>query len=440
MQRDRYAHLQARGDEDWPTLLLEDFSEIPFLDGISGVPEYQHRSRLRAGDDDLFLASTPVTAGVEAYYQQYLGLGNPHFLDVHADPPLAIARGAAQGEAFQELATWAGRHGRVLLHPYMSIEPVWALAEKLARESGATVRVVGPTPTATWLANDKAAFEDVVEATVGAEWLVESRRSGDPAVLADQLVDLARRHERVALKRLRCASAMGNLVLDSAQLTELEGAAQIVSDFLEETLWDGREEVLTVAWEDALLSPSTQWWIPQAGLGAPRLDGIYEQILAGERGVFVGSRPADQPPELCAALARAGLVVCTALQELGYAGRCSFDHLIVGDGVLRFTECNGRWGGTSTPMSFVDRVLGGPRPCYRAQDVEHPGLVGWTFPRLLERVGEHAYDVASGGGRFLFYNLGPLEPHGKLDVIALGESRADADHAIEELLPSLLDL
>ena len=114
-------------------------------------------------------------------------------------------------------------------------------------------------------------------------------------------------------------------------------------------------------------------------------------------------------------------MVAAALQELGYVGRCSFDHLVTGDPngdfEVVFTECNGRWGGTSTPMSLLDRLLRGSRPTYRAQDVVFPGLIGARLSDLLELVGDLAFGTESGQGRFIFYNLGPLDGHGKFDVI-----------------------
>ena len=99
------------------------------------------------------------------------------------------------------------------------------------------VEVLSPPPPVTWVANDKAHFEDLVELVLGDEWLVESRRAITHGALADALLDLATRHRRVALKRLRCASAMGNLVLESAQL-EVEGrlgTREVVDRFLVRT-------------------------------------------------------------------------------------------------------------------------------------------------------------------------------------------------------------
>ncbi len=84
--------------------------------------------------------------------------------------------------------------------------------------------------------------------------------------------------------------------------------------------------------------------------------------------------------------------------------------------------------------------MAGPRPPYRARDFEHPDLVGASFTELLASVGDAAWEVRSGRGRFLFYNTGPLLDFGKLDVIALGTSQAEADAALEEDLPRLWGL
>jgi hypothetical protein len=125
------------------------------------------------------------------------------------------------------------------------------------------------------------------------------------------------------------------------------------------------------------------------------------------------------------------------VQSLGYVGCCSFDALILGDCQgdfdVRFTECNGRWGGTSTPMFLVDRVCGAPRPAYVARDHIDPHLAGTSFPALLSRVGEHLYEPGARTGRYIFYNAGPLEDKGKLDVIALGVSPDDAQRAIDDI-------
>lgn len=237
---------------------------------------------------------------------------------------------------------------------------------------------------------------------------------------------------------------MGNAVFASRDVLSDRDAAHAVEEFLRRTEWPEGEEVLAVAWLETDLSPSTQLWIPPIGRGEPRLDGIYEQILKGKEKVFVGSRPSTLPDEVNHELGACALMIGAALQELGYVGRCSFDHLVTGDvhGDFQvvFTECNGRWGGTSTPMSLLDRLLQGPRPAYRAQDVVYPELIGARLPDLLELVGDAMFRSDSGEGRFIFYNVGPLSGHGKFDVISIGSDQEDAERGVLEILPERLGL
>jgi hypothetical protein len=103
-----------------------------------------------------------------------------------------------------------------------------------------------------------------------------------------------------------------------------------------------------------------------------------------------------------------------------------------------FTECNGRWGGTSTPMSLLDRLLHGPRPAYRAQDVVFPELIGASLTNLLELVGDLVFRPDTGEGRFIFYNIGPMHEHGKFDVISIGADQDDAERGVLEILPKRL--
>jgi hypothetical protein len=428
-----------------PVLSLDDVSAIPFLVGITGIEEYQHRARLRAGDGDLFAAGTPQTAGYEEYCRDFLGLGAAAF--IHAEPeegPLAVASACSHGASLKRIVEAADAAGGLVIHPYMGIEPVWQLAQRITEESGQPTVVLGPPPPVTWIANDKAAFGEVVTRVLGVEWLVETYETHEPVDLAEHLVDLVGRHSRVALKRLRCASAMGNEVFEAQELNQLTAAQvqSLVDSFLARTEWDGTEKVQAVAWEETDLSPSTQLWIPPEELGQPQLDGIYEQLLEGEHGVFLGSRPSTLPEPVDRALSESSLRVASALQALGYVGRCSFDFLVVGDPDgdfdIHFTECNGRWGGTSTPMSLLDRLLDGTRPAYRAQDFVRPGLAGASFREVLGAVGAELYNPATRCGRFIFYNVGPLAGAGKLDVIALGRTQSEAEEMIEERLPQLL--
>lgn len=447
------AHAYDPSMRGWPTLHMDDVSGIPFLDDIAAVEFYQLRARVRARSGDLFAATCPDLPAYERYNRDTLGLGDPAFVYAPpSGPAIAVAEACRHGAAFAEIVAFATRAGRLLIHPYMGIEAVWDLAADVARAAGVPVGVVAPPPPVTWFANDKRHLTALAQAAagepLGVRVAVDTRVGAAPGALASELRALAGAHRRVALKMTRCASAMGNEILSSADVQgwgDAELRAQ-VERFLAVKQWVPGDPVLAVAWEDATVSPSTQLWIPHPAEGAPRVEGIYEQLLVGDECVFLGSVPADPTRVPVAALEQASLLVAEAYQALGYVGRCSFD-FILPDGAatgddpgLRFVECNGRWGGTSTPMALVDRLFPDARPAYRARDVAHEALVGQTFEALASRLGDALYDARTGRGRFILYNLGCLAPAGKLDVIALGPDMAAATRALEEELPLLLGL
>lgn len=430
------------------TLHLEDVSGIPFVNDVPGVEEYQHRARVRAGDGDLFASVTPAAPGYERYCQEVLGLGAPELIVAEPTAVLTqVAAACAHGAAFERLVQVAKDSKGLCIHPYMAIESVWALAAQLEQAAEVPVKVLGPTPQALWIANDKANLDKLVRMLGLEPLLVETVISTDDEVLAKAVRELAARHSHVGIKRTRCASAMGNEVID-AQVIRAQDEAQTlehVRRFMAKKECEPGEEVLAVQWVQTELSPSTQLWIPELAQGSPRLDGVYEQLLVGPEKVFLGSRPATIPESVQAVMAQVSLRVATAFQALGYVGRCSFDFIVEGDVQghdwrVYLTECNGRWGGTSTPMQLVDRLVQGPRPHYIAQDVMHEALVGRPLEALIELLGPELFDPKTQQGRYILYNVGPLEKKGKLDVITLGSSPEDALAGVREVLPRLWGL
>ena len=113
--------------------ILDDVSGIPFLVGVPGVEEYQHRARLRCSDGDLFVPVTPLPRGYERYCRGRLGLGTPtHLLAAPTANPLAVAAGARHGDILARLVDTAGGGDGLEIHPYMGIEDVWDLAAGIA--------------------------------------------------------------------------------------------------------------------------------------------------------------------------------------------------------------------------------------------------------------------------------------------------------------------
>jgi hypothetical protein len=368
-------------------------------------------------------------------------------LEPSSTSDLSLARTIrGNAAAFGELSEIARSPGGLLLHPYMGIEPVWELAEALGNATRQPVRVLGPLPQVTRLANDKARFSEMVEQLIGEDALVRTSISHDPDQLAELLRDQIHRSATVALKMPSCASGMGNRVFDSAahRGKPLQAFRAILDRFLEDKEWDGRESVLVVEWHrDVLESPSTQCWIPPAGEGEPEVEEVFEQQLVGAEQMFEGAVLSGLPRELRRQFTIQSWLMCRLFQRLGYVGRCSFDALVVGgslkDARVKFVECNGRWGGTSTPMHLMKRVFGDFRGVpYRAQDYVDERLRGLEFRHLLELFNEHLYDRRTGKGRVLLYNVGGVSEHGKFDLVVTGRSFAEVRRFIGERIPRLI--
>ena len=145
---DRKENLWDPSAANLPTLHLDDVSGIPFLSDIAGVEEYQHRGRLRAGSGDLYVTVTPAVAGYEEYCRDQLNLGSPESLVADgSSAPLAVAEACGRGDTFDQLVDHAKRSGGLVIHPYMGIASVWALAAKIAEATGAALRVIAPPPS-----------------------------------------------------------------------------------------------------------------------------------------------------------------------------------------------------------------------------------------------------------------------------------------------------
>jgi hypothetical protein len=425
---------------------LEDLSSIPLVSELSGASGFQLRARLRAASGDVVLATRQPPTHYEEYNASGLGLGGAHWL-VAGGGELAVARAAWRDRTcFAELTRLA-RLGPIYLHPYIAAEEVWELADRLRRSAGCPVPVLGPPPPLCAFANDKIHFSALVGRMLGPEALVDQRASSDLRELATQALSFAARYPRLVLKRPCCSSALGNRVIDSRELHGLEAEDLIprLARLLREMGWVEGEPALVMRWEEkVLLSPSVQLWIePAAGVFC---EGIFCQRFAADRqGRFEAAVPASLAGPVESRLRTGSVALATVLRYLGYAGRCSFDALLVGErqetAAIRYVDCNGRWGAVSTPMTLLNRLFGDHRRlAYVISDCLASGLVGAGFPELLRLLGPALVQVRRGrlAGRLLVCNAGPLSDCGKLSVVCLGASQPDAEELLTSDLPRLL--
>lgn len=391
-----------------------------------------------AGDQDFILLSRPRVPRFEAYLSQTLQLGAPRVLAVpyRRDPGYSLA-GACRKHApsLAVLVAAARSAGGLNIVPYIACGNVWQLAAAIAREADVPVRVTGAPPRISRLANDKSWFTQCIQELLGAQALPPTFTTFGPSALAGRLRYLAERHARVVLKTPSSAGSMGNLVFDSADILgkPLADLRTQVLEALQTIGCHDRYPILVGVWEHPVIcSPSAQLWVPAMRDGPPILEGIFVQSIQGTTSKFIGAEPAVLPAPINSRFAREALMLATLLQKLGYFGRVSFDALLLGNdmdcAVLHWIECNGRWGGTSIPMSVAHR-LGVRQDKVSIVIVQKPyrSGAGTNFYEVLHCCRDELYEPGRHPqGAVLLLPPGPDETNLTFLVLAASSKEANA--------------
>ena len=191
-------------------------------------------------------------------------------------------------------------------------------------------------------------------------------------------------------------------------------------------------------WETNVVnSPSIQTWIPPTNCGDPVIEGIFVQNIAGEKGHFKGSSPALFPIGLQQQIVNQGFLLATLMQQLGYVGRCSFDLILVGESLkdcrVEFIECNARWGGTSAPMTLMNRLPMNVNQTYCIRQIDFSDLWRIEFAALQRTLGKQLYKPSTGQGNFLLFNPARIREQSSLEVITLGGSQASIEAKLDKL-------
>jgi hypothetical protein len=409
------------------------------------------RAYALAGDDDLVLSTSPPGEAFAEYRRALLGLGSAETL-VPAVPPLhlSLAQRCLQDPAcIGRVVERAREAGALTVVPYVGGDSEWALAGEVARRSGAEVRVAAAPPRLTLRTNDKLWFVQVVEALLGARAEPPSFRAQSLVQLAGRVRKLCRRFPRIGIKLPRSAGALGNVVLDVRPLSghSLSQIRSHLAGVLEERGWRERFPVLVSVWEQpVLLSPSVQVWVPERGVGPPIIEGVFDQEILGLSGEFGGCHPTALPSSVCNRLAHESGLLAVFFQELGYFGRCSFDAILVGEqpetSAVHWIECNGRWGGTSVPMTLADRLVGDWRRVpFAAIHRDDPDLTPRPFEAVLRELDRRLFGRSpSGEGSTGIVLLCPggFEDGRSIDVMALASTPEEALEEAEEVVGYLL--
>lgn len=389
----------------------------------------------------MLLVSRRHDHAFERYQRDALGLGAPLVLRVTPDAATRRTLAGAcldQADALAALVTRASEAGGLSIVPYRGEGHVWELARAVALAAGVGVRVAAAPPPLARAANDKVRFVDIARRLFGREALPPSWSVHGTSAAAARLAQLAGHHDRLVLKTPSSAGALGNVVIEAAALRGLslrEVRARVV-DALAALGWSGPWPILVGVWEAAVIaSPSVQSWIPPAGAGEPLIEGVFEQRLVGERGTFVGASEATLDRTIRAPLETEAFAFALLLQQLGYAGRASFDALLVGPDEARarrhWIECNVRWGGVSIPMCVLRRLGVGSRErdtliaqVPRATSTMH-------FEQILAAAGDIGYERARRRG--VIWLTPPDEGRHGIDFAAVGAALDESETLAEDV-------
>jgi hypothetical protein len=446
--QDRFQPLLCQRIDDAPTLHLDDLSGIPYLDRAYQVTFMQDRARLRAGDGDMVAACSAPSEEFERYCRRNLGLGAPTWLrPALADHPLRLASACWADRAVRRTLIHALRNGDLSqLHPHMGNSSVWQLAALLHETSRRPLQVIAPPPGLTEWVNDKLAFAETIERLFGRDLIPRTEEAANFTTLARRVRELAAGATCIGLKLPDSAGGGGNVVVDADvfKRRSLHDTVQELRRLLAPLSWNGQCDLLVGSWEtDVVCAPSAQLWIPPQSGGPPLVEGLYEQIIVGREGIFVGNRPASTLGSLTQEIVDRCWLLALLYQHLGYVGRCSFDMILVGESLaasrLQFVECNGRWGGTSIPMMLMNRIFGdwNTRP-YAAQEWVVEGLSRLRFAEVLDHFADDLFDVRSGEGHVIFYNPGRIRAQSGINVLALGDTWDAADRLLQSEIPERL--
>ena len=426
-----------------PAVHLDDQAAVT-SPASTEATDFQDRARARAEGGDYVVTATPVDEAYEAYSRDTLGLGSVEWLTAHAEGnPRRLANHATRDREVRRALVRAVRKERLFyVHPYLGSTDVWELARKLERTSRRPLAVLAPHPQLARWVNDKVRFADVVTRLLGERFVPETDDASSLAVLCDRVRELARRNTSLVVKLPDSAAGAGNVLLDAADfvgrpLEEIHAELRTLTETLN---WHGESHLLVSAWtEDVLAAPSTQLWIPPLGRGDPIVEGLFEQKLEGHR--FTGSRRAQLPRVVAQEIADRSALLALTFQLLGYVGRCSFDLVLAGDRI-EFIEANGRWGGTSTPMTLMNRVLGSwwERP-YVAQSVVEAGIERVGFPEILKTFRDRLYDATTREGDVVLFNPTSVRGRGVVNLVALADELDAANDLIAtDVRPRLREL
>ncbi|MEM8752712.1 MAG: hypothetical protein AAGF90_07025 [Pseudomonadota bacterium] len=424
----------AQGEAEGARLLTGDQTGVALVDPARNA-HLEHRMALLAGPGDVVLLRRRSPA-FEDYLGSVLGLSGVAFLEPPRGCGALLADARGRPSLLQRIVeAHAGRH--LTIAPYQANGDAWRLAQAIGQRTGRLVHVAGPSPRMARRANHKLWFADLARRVLGRDAIPPTMAAYGPAAAAGLIARFAREADHVVLKVPDSAGSAGNLKIESRLVRDWPRAR--LRGFLKSRLdalgWRGAYPILAGVWDaDVYASPSVQMHIPRAGDGPPVDLGVFEQVVKGEKGEFVGAAPAALPQSVTARLSKEAIAVAATLQALGYYGRCSLDAVLKrpagGAGAsptIHWIECNGRWTGVSIPLVAAERRLGARSKGFVVAQHAWSERRRLTVEAVVARLGEILYRPGAAEGVLLLAPPSAADPPTvACAAVAADQTRAEA--------------
>lgn len=399
------------------------------------------RSFTRSRNQDIVLGVYPLCVGYNEYLARYLDWENIHYFQVQQNlmsENLGLFRPLLDDtKAYDKLVKVTRIEQDFVIHPYQGILSAWKAAALLKSQGCHSIKVLAPIPKLADIVNEKHHFCSIVQRLLGKEEVIDWAIATSIPEIFQNISKLSGYSSGLAIRIPNLVFGFGTLLLtrDKVNRTSKDELHNEIFKWIDKvnTIPTDDKPFLITRWEeDVLVSPSVHLWIPPKKNHEPMIEGVFDQSFSpNDPLTFQGSRVSQLPVNIIERVERAAFLLGCLFQKMFYVGRCSFDLIVCGKSfektTIKFVECNGRWGGTSIPMSFMNRVFGDYR--------NHPYVAGiWKntsgeiiqFEDLISKLDDILYNVFTKRGWVILYNPGALSEMNRIYFITLGSSYEEA--------------
>ncbi len=452
-QRDGFSdHIIREEIGQFPTLHLDDLSEVPLIESDASSAIFEQSARLRAGDGDWVAQSRRVEAGVSDYYEHLLEFGRVNWLYPNTEDNDArkIASACWDDQKLrQDLENSVTENGLRYIHPDVSTRHVWELAGLLQRSTRQPIQVIGPTPAVSKWANSNIEFANAAKRLLGQNRFTvrHSENASDIGLLTKIISRLSETRQQLSIKFSYETGGDGHFLVDSKIIggLKLEQTQSYLVDLLNQNCCPKNGRVQVDVWDANVISSlSVQIWIPPLSFGDPVVEGLFEQVFPKKKGQFVGTHPVDFPSDIEQAITNDSFLLAYLFQNMGYVGRCSFDLVLAGkdlsDCRIEFIGCNARWNRTSTAMTLMNRLgISEQNKTYCAARIGVSDAWQLEFKELKQILDGQLYQPRTRQGNFVLLSPTGIAQQSSVEAIAVAESLPVADRLLLSHLPSRLD-